>query len=144
MPGRSHESLDPAEEAKHFGEGVRLFNAGDFFEAHEAWEEAWHMATGRRRRFYQGLIQAAVALEHLRRGNRRGCTRLYQGCLAKLDDLPDVYRGIEIMPLLVALHGALAHMLDDPQAPVVPDPARFFAIDLRYDPFVTPRATDVP
>ena len=48
------------------------FNRHEFFEAHETWEDAWHMAWGIKHEFYQGMIQCAVALEHYRRSNPRG------------------------------------------------------------------------
>ena len=41
--------------------GIVLFNRGDFFEAHEVWEQLW-MEPGEDKKFFQGLIQAAVAL----------------------------------------------------------------------------------
>jgi predicted metal-dependent hydrolase len=55
-----------------FEEGVNFFNAGKYYEAHEVWEDAWRLQEGPRRRFYQGLIQAAVGLYHLSRGNATG------------------------------------------------------------------------
>ena len=63
---------DTTDEAKVFHEGIRLFNEGDWFEAHEIWEDIWHVASGPRKKFYQGLIQCAVTIEHVRRGNPRG------------------------------------------------------------------------
>ena len=42
--------------------GIVLFNAQDFFEAHEVWEDLWSETCGNEHRFYQGLIQAAVGL----------------------------------------------------------------------------------
>jgi hypothetical protein len=54
--------------------GVRFFNDGDFFEAHEVWEGLWLETSGPERRFYQGLIQAAVALYHFGNGNLRGAS----------------------------------------------------------------------
>lgn len=48
--------------------GIDLFDAGYFWEAHEAWEQLWH-AVGRRgpdAEFVKGLIQLAVAgVKHL-------------------------------------------------------------------------------
>src|SRR5262245_54282863 len=44
--------------------GIQLFNHRDFFEAHEVWEDLWQECAGPERRFYQGLIQAAVGLLH--------------------------------------------------------------------------------
>jgi predicted metal-dependent hydrolase len=57
--------------------GVLLFNRGDFFEAHEAWEALWMDTAGPDRTFYQGLIQAAVGLCHFCNGNVRGAVKLY-------------------------------------------------------------------
>src|SRR5450755_2598444 len=58
--------------------GVVLFNRGDFFEAHEAWEELWMDTHTPERQFYQGLIQAAVGLCHFCNGNVRGAAKLYR------------------------------------------------------------------
>ena len=57
--------------------GIVLFNRGDYFEAHEAWEELWMDTAGPDKRFYQGLIQAAVGLCHFCNGNVRGAIKLY-------------------------------------------------------------------
>jgi uncharacterized protein len=58
--------------------GILLFNAGDFFEAHEVWEDLWADSHGPQRRFYQGLIQAAVGLCHFGNGNLNGAVKLYR------------------------------------------------------------------
>jgi hypothetical protein len=57
-------------------EGLRLFGAGRFFEAHEVWEGAWRTARGGRRVLLWGLIQVAAACHHLRRGRTRPAARL--------------------------------------------------------------------
>ncbi len=47
-----------------------LMESGDFFEAHEVLEEAWHPLRRERdprRNLAKGLINAAIAFEHLRR-----------------------------------------------------------------------------
>ena len=51
-------------ERKLYYDGIQLFNEHEFFEAHEVWEDIWHMAYGLKHKFYQGMIQCAVALEH--------------------------------------------------------------------------------
>ena len=51
---------------------MELFNRGEFFEAHEVVEDLWNETTGPEREFLKGFIQAAVALEHHRRGNLNG------------------------------------------------------------------------
>ena len=76
--------------------GVALFNAGDFFAAHEALEDIWRPAEGTERRFLQGLIQIAVALHHFNSGNRVGAQSLLARGAAKLDELPDEYFGVRV------------------------------------------------
>ena len=36
--------------------GIDFFNAREFFDAHETWEELWHGTHGEPRNFIQGLI----------------------------------------------------------------------------------------
>lgn len=57
--------------------GILFFNQRDFFEAHEVWENLWLDCGSTERRFYQALIQAAVALYHFGNGNLRGANKLY-------------------------------------------------------------------
>jgi hypothetical protein len=48
--------------------GVRLFDAGAHWHAHEAWERAWRADRNPDRHFLKGLIQLAAACHHLSRG----------------------------------------------------------------------------
>jgi uncharacterized protein len=57
--------------------GIAYFNACEFFEAHETWEDLWKNYSGPLRLFYKGLIQAAVALHHFGNGNIRGARKVY-------------------------------------------------------------------
>src|SRR5438445_10580539 len=57
--------------------GIVAFNRGDYLEAHEVWEALWLDCPAADRRFYQSLIQAAVALYHWGNGNRAGAERLF-------------------------------------------------------------------
>lgn len=52
--------------------GVALYNAGRYWEAHEALEVVWRRARPAERSLWQGLIQAAAAMLQLERGNRHG------------------------------------------------------------------------
>jgi uncharacterized protein len=87
----------------HFQEGIDLFNAGRFFQCHEAWEQLWLRAGGADKRFYQGLIQAAVAILHAERGNRAGARSLYAKARAKLEPLPDEYGAVALKEFRDAL-----------------------------------------
>src|SRR3984893_9913177 len=86
-----------------FEQGLALFNAGRFFECHEVWEEVWKQSSGGEKLFYQGLIQAAVALLHAERGNLRGAASTWRKARAKLDGLPADYLGIALEEFRVAL-----------------------------------------
>ena len=87
----------------YFQEGIDLFNAGHFFECHEAWEYVWNRSQGDEKIAIQGLIQAAVAILHLERGNRDGAEYLYATARAKLDPLPDNFRQVAIAELRESL-----------------------------------------
>jgi predicted metal-dependent hydrolase len=52
--------------------GVDHFNARNFYDAHEVWEELWHTLQKPEADFVQGLIQYATALHHFRAGNLKG------------------------------------------------------------------------
>jgi hypothetical protein len=70
-----------------FARGARLFDEGAFFEAHEAWEERWRVATDPAERdFLQGLIQIAAAFHKLLvKNSPASAARLLSRGLAKLD-----------------------------------------------------------
>jgi hypothetical protein len=76
--------------------GVVLFNAGDYFEAHEVWEDLWAESHGRTRKFYQGLIQAAVGLCHFTNGNLGGAAKLYRSSRDYMSDCGERYLGLDL------------------------------------------------
>ena len=59
--------------ADGYRRGIRHFNAREFYDAHEVWEDVWRESQGMEKRFLQGLIQAAVALHHHSTGNVEWC-----------------------------------------------------------------------
>ena len=81
------------------GHGLALFSRGDYFAAHEAWEEEWTCETGERRRFLQGLIHVAVALYHAERGNPVGAVRQMRKAALKLGAAGGVREGIAVAAL---------------------------------------------
>jgi uncharacterized protein len=76
--------------------GVLLFNRQDFFEAHEVWEDLWTESHGDERRFYQGLIQAAVGLCHYANGNLRGAVKLFGTSQGYMEGLPSPFQGMDL------------------------------------------------
>ena len=108
--------------ADAYEEGIALFNAGRFFEAHEAWERVWVHVDGDAKLFYQGLIQAAAAILHIERGNPHGARSLYEKSREKLDRFPAEHMGIALGELRDALAEFFAIALDRPGAPLPPRP----------------------
>lgn len=80
-------------------EGIRLFNAGEFFEAHEELETAWRDETGEVRELYRGILQVAVAYLHITRGNFEGAVKVYGRSLKWTQGWSDVCRGINLKRL---------------------------------------------
>jgi predicted metal-dependent hydrolase len=76
--------------------GVELFNQRRFFECHEVWEELWVAELGAQRQFLKGLIQSAVALHHLTRGNRQGATKLQASSQQYLEPYRPRYCGLDV------------------------------------------------
>ncbi len=76
--------------------GIAYFNECEFFESHEAWEELWTDYQGPSRTFYQGLIQAAVALHHFGNGNLRGARKLLHTSLGYLEKFRPKHEGIDL------------------------------------------------
>jgi hypothetical protein len=77
-------------------EGVKLFNAGAYWESHEAWEKVWQRHREPWRFFVQGLIQAAAAHHQLRRGIRHGAIKHLRNALAKLQVAPADFAGLAL------------------------------------------------
>src|SRR5712691_9506386 len=65
-----------ADEKRKFQDGFERFNRGQFFEAHESWEEIWLHAPKHEKPFLQGIIQVAAAFHHYQRSNSEGCEPL--------------------------------------------------------------------
>jgi predicted metal-dependent hydrolase len=77
-------------------EGLRLYEEGEFFTAHEAWESVWLGLPEPEKTFLQGLIQVTAAFHHLQRNNPLGTTLLLQAALRRLDRYPASYGGISV------------------------------------------------
>lgn len=84
-------------------QGIELFNTCEFFEAHEIWEELWADYQGPARKFYQGLIQAAVCLHHFGNGNIRGAKKLFLSSTAYLTPYAPFFEGIDLRKFLAEM-----------------------------------------
>ena len=84
----------------HRDEGVRLFNEGHYWHAHEQWEICWLRSSRRDALFYKGIIQAAAALVHWQKGNLRGLRRNWEKARPKIVAMPPTLHGIDLASLV--------------------------------------------
>lgn len=84
-------------------EGVRLFNEGHYWHAHEQWEICWLGSTEPDATFYQGIIQAAAALVHWQKHNPRGLQRNWAKGRPKLVAVAPLVGAVDIGALIAEM-----------------------------------------
>jgi len=103
--------------------GVELFNQGEFWEAHEAWEAAWMPhRNAPEGDFYKGLVQVAAGFYHFHRRNRNGALIKWRDGAAYLRPFAPEHEGIVVGPIIEsveALRTQLESNRDWPE-PAVP------------------------
>lgn len=92
----------------YIDEAVRLFDAGDYFLAHETLEEHWIDAPSEERDFLQGIIHLAVGFLHLGRGNKRGAGLQFGKALVRLVNYPAQHEGLDVETIRQFLRSAPA------------------------------------
>lgn len=131
MPPDDTQAHDP-----RYLQGIEHFNTCDFFEAHEIWEDLWKDDCSEERPFYQGLIQAAVALHHFGNQNIRGAKKLNVGCRKYLDPFRPFHRGLDLDAFLAQMDLCFAEVMTSqeefPRLEV--DPELIPEIHLREEP----------
>ncbi len=105
-------SDEPAAYDPLYLQGIELFNECEFFEAHETWEELWTEYRGEDRKFYQGMIQVAVALQHFTNGNLRGAKKVYASSCNYLQQYLPVYEGLNLEDFLAQYKRCFQAALD--------------------------------
>jgi uncharacterized protein len=103
-------------------EWVRLFNQGQYFEAHEVLEGPWLAAREPDKTFLKGLIHAAVALYQYRKGNDHGARTKLASTRGYLEPYGRTWRGVEVSALLAELEALFAPLMALPPGSEVPEP----------------------
>jgi uncharacterized protein len=81
-------------------QGVAEFNRQDFYTCHDTLEALWMEAVEPEKKFYQGILQIAVACYHLGNGNQRGAAILLGEGMNKLQRYQPDYFGIDVEQLI--------------------------------------------
>ena len=93
--------------------GLAIYNAGDYHEAHDAWEDHWlglEQGTDDEQ-FLHGLIQFTAAVYHAHECEWAGATGLADSAREYLDGLGATYRGVALAPV----RDSLAALSADPE-----------------------------
>ncbi len=77
-------------------EGIKLFNQGEYWLAHEALENAWLEEAGIIRGLYKGILQVGVMYLQIERKNFRGAMKMHKRAMVWLTPWPKRCRGVEI------------------------------------------------
>jgi uncharacterized protein len=83
--------------------GIVLFNEAKFFDAHEALEDVWRVSPPAEKKFFQGLVQVAVAFHHHSTGNFVGMRSVLHRAARNLAPAPADFAGIDLKPFLDSL-----------------------------------------
>ncbi len=83
--------------------GLESYHNGDYYDAHEYWEDLWSDHYFEDRRFVQGLIQLSVSFVHLQNNNLNGAKGLMRKCIEKFHDYTGIHRNINVDVLKVNL-----------------------------------------
>jgi predicted metal-dependent hydrolase len=81
-----------------FDKGLKAYQDGDYFDAHEYWEELWRdYPKGTDRQFLQGLIQIAAAMHKaITQGKPAPAARLLGRGLPRLQAVPERHWGLAV------------------------------------------------
>ena len=90
---------DDKKKEELFFSGLQTFNSGNYFDAHEIWEELWSEYYLKDRDFIQGLIQLAVCFVHLQNNNLNGAKSLINKSIKKLHGFSHDHRNIDLKGL---------------------------------------------
>jgi uncharacterized protein len=106
-------AADPSTVTAFYKRGLALARSGAFFEAHEAFEDAWRACTDTERDFFQGLVHVVVSAYQETRGRPVARERQRVKALRRLAAYAPVHRGLDVSHLLEKLERAQADPRED-------------------------------
>jgi uncharacterized protein len=81
-------------------QGINEFNTGEYYACHDTLEALWMDSIDPDKKFYQGVLQIAVACYHLHNRNWRGAVTLLGEGIGRLPYYQPVYAGIDVAKLI--------------------------------------------
>lgn len=114
-------------------QGINEFNTGEYYACHDTLEALWMDSVDPDKRFYQGVLQIAVACYHLHNHNWQGAAILLGEGMGRLRYYQPIYAQIDVSELIRASHNLL-QLLQTVGAEGVVD----FVTELLQDPAPLP------
>ncbi len=109
------ESTIPAAHRVELAKGAAEWDARDFFDAHETWEEIWQVERRSIRSFYQGLILLAAGLHHWTGTHRpRGVRIKLSSGIERLAPYAPSYLGVDVSTMIADAAALLRQAPDRP------------------------------
>jgi uncharacterized protein len=81
-------------------QGIAEFNSREYYACHDTLEALWMDSIDPDKKFYQGVLQIAVACYHLHNRNWRGAVTLLGEGIGRLPYYQPVYAGIDVTKLI--------------------------------------------
>ncbi|NEO32614.1 MAG: DUF309 domain-containing protein [Symploca sp. SIO3C6] len=127
---------------QEFLKGVEQFNQQDFYACHDTLEALWMEALEPQKRFYQGVLQIAVACYHLSNLNWRGAVVLLGEGIRRLRDYQPIYEGIDVTKLLTHSAKLLTSLQQIGSGQVADFVERLAALEINCTNSVSPQAVN--
>ncbi len=90
---QAQKALSVDEELRH---GVALWEAGQYVEAHEEFEQLWLVEVGPRRHFLRGLVHAAMGFHYVTMGDTVSARSKLRSAADLLDGFAGDYLGLDV------------------------------------------------
>ncbi len=81
-------------------QGINEFNTREYYACHDTLEALWMDSIDPDKKFYQGVLQIAVACYHLHNRNWRGAVTLLGEGIGRLPYYQPIYAGIDVTDLI--------------------------------------------
>jgi len=87
-----------------FDRGLEAYQRGNYYEAHDHWEELWRHYDVRHRKYIQGLIQLSASLYKIQCEQMRGARSLLSKAREKFDLFTESCWGLDTTRLKKEMH----------------------------------------
>lgn len=94
-------------------EFIRLYNDGEYYDAHEVLEDLWAIEVPPLKDFYKGLIQLAAAFVHWEKGNIKSTMRMWTLAQGYLTTYPEHFEGLQLKAVLGELETSFSTLSVD-------------------------------